>query len=44
MISPLVGAIAAENCVILKLSEQAPFTFQVVANLVHSTFDIMSLL
>lgn len=39
MISPLVGAIAAGNCAILKPSEQAPRTSQVVANLIQSTFS-----
>lgn len=39
IISPLVGAIAAGNCSILKPSELAPHTSQVVADLVNSTFD-----
>lgn len=39
MISPLVGAIAAGNCAILKPSEQASETSQVVAKLIQSTFD-----
>jgi aldehyde dehydrogenase (NAD+) len=37
--SPLVGAIAAGNCAILKPSEHAPHTSAVVAELVRSTFD-----
>jgi acyl-CoA reductase-like NAD-dependent aldehyde dehydrogenase len=39
MISPLVGAIAAGNCAILKPSELAPATSQVVANLIRDSFD-----
>lgn len=39
MISPLVGAIAAGNCAILKPSEYAPEMSKVVAELVRSTFD-----
>ena len=39
MISPLVGAIAAGNCAILKPSEIAPQTSRVVAELVQATFD-----
>jgi aldehyde dehydrogenase (NAD+) len=39
MISPLVGAIAAGNCAILKPSELAPATSQVLAKLVAETFD-----
>ncbi len=39
MISPLVGAIAAGNCAILKPSEIAPQTSQVVAELIQATFD-----
>jgi aldehyde dehydrogenase (NAD+) len=37
--SPLVGAIAAGNCAILKPSEQAPQTSRVVAELVQSIFE-----
>ncbi len=37
--SPLVGAIAAGNCAILKPSEQAPHTSRVVAELVQSIFE-----
>jgi aldehyde dehydrogenase (NAD+) len=37
--SPLVGAIAAGNCAIVKPSEQAPHTSRVVADLIRSTFD-----
>ncbi len=38
MISPLMGAIAAGNCAMLKPSELAPATSGVLANLVESTF------
>lgn len=38
MISPLLGAIAAGNCAILKPSEIAPATSQVVAKLIGNTF------
>lgn len=39
MLSPLVGAIAAGNCAILKPSELAPATSQVVAELITATFN-----
>jgi aldehyde dehydrogenase (NAD+) len=39
IISPLMGAIAAGNCAILKPSELAPATSQVLARLVENTFD-----
>jgi aldehyde dehydrogenase (NAD+) len=39
MISPLVGAIAAGNCAILKPSEIAANTSRVVTELVENTFD-----
>ncbi|WP_413164922.1 aldehyde dehydrogenase [Capilliphycus salinus ALCB114379] len=39
MISPLVGAIAAGNCAILKPSEIAANTSKVVANIIQKTFD-----
>lgn len=39
VLSPLVGAIAAGNCAILKPSELAPHTSEVVAKLIGSTFD-----
>ena len=39
IISPLVGAIAAGNCALLKPSELAPATSQVLAKLVAETFD-----
>ncbi|MEM9905626.1 MAG: aldehyde dehydrogenase [Cyanobacteria bacterium P01_D01_bin.44] len=39
MVSPLVGAIAAGNCAILKPSEHAPATSSVVAKLIKSAFD-----
>lgn len=39
MISPLVGAIAAGNCAILKPSELASHTSTVVSQLIQDTFD-----
>ncbi|MEB3282984.1 MAG: aldehyde dehydrogenase [Lyngbya sp.] len=39
MISPLVGAIAAGNCAILKPSEIAANTSKVVAQMIQKTFD-----
>lgn len=39
MISPLVGAIAAGNCAILKPSEHAPHTAKVISDLIRSTFS-----
>lgn len=39
LISPLIGAIAAGNCAILKPSEFAPATSEAVAKLVIETFD-----
>jgi aldehyde dehydrogenase (NAD+) len=39
MISPLIGAIAAGNCVLLKPSELAPHTSAIVAELIQATFD-----
>jgi aldehyde dehydrogenase (NAD+) len=39
MISPLVGAIAAGNCALLKPSELAPQTSRIVATLIAKTFD-----
>lgn len=39
ILSPLVGAIAAGNCAILKPSELAPATSQLVADLIRKTFD-----
>jgi aldehyde dehydrogenase (NAD+) len=39
MISPLVGAIAAGNCTILKPSEIAANTSEVVADMISQTFD-----
>jgi aldehyde dehydrogenase (NAD+) len=38
VISPLVGAIAAGNCAILKPSEHAPHTAKVVAEMIQSVF------
>ena len=39
MIAPLVGAIAAGNCVLLKPSELAPATSQLIATLIKQTFE-----
>ncbi|MGL5059592.1 MAG: aldehyde dehydrogenase [Microcoleus sp.] len=39
MISPLVGAIAAGNCAILKPSEIAAHTSEVVTDMISKTFD-----
>ncbi|MEG5140690.1 MULTISPECIES: aldehyde dehydrogenase [unclassified Microcoleus] len=39
MISPLVGAIAAGNCAILKPSEIASHTSEVVTDMISKTFD-----
>jgi aldehyde dehydrogenase (NAD+) len=39
MMSPLVGAMAAGNCALLKPSEHAPNTSRVVAKLIADTFD-----
>ena len=39
VISPLIGAIAAGNCAIIKPSELAPATSKVVADLITSTFS-----
>jgi aldehyde dehydrogenase (NAD+) len=39
IISPLVGAIAAGNCAILKPSEHAPHTAQVVADMIQSACE-----
>jgi aldehyde dehydrogenase (NAD+) len=39
MMLPLVGAIAAGNCAMLKPSEHAPQTSRVVAELITDTFD-----
>jgi aldehyde dehydrogenase (NAD+) len=38
MIAPLVGAIAAGNCAMLKPSELAPHTSQVITRLIDATF------
>ncbi len=37
-IAPLIGAIAAGNCTIIKPSELTPHTSQVLADLIHETF------
>ncbi|MBW4654273.1 MAG: aldehyde dehydrogenase [Kaiparowitsia implicata GSE-PSE-MK54-09C] len=39
MLSPLVGAIAAGNCAVLKPSELAPHTSRAIAHLIRKTFD-----
>ncbi|HIK44093.1 MAG TPA: aldehyde dehydrogenase [Leptolyngbyaceae cyanobacterium M65_K2018_010] len=39
LISPLIGAIAAGNCALLKPSELAPATSAVLAQLIQATFD-----
>jgi aldehyde dehydrogenase (NAD+) len=39
LMSPLVGAIAAGNCAILKPSEHAPHTSRVVAEMIADTFN-----
>ncbi|NJO46006.1 MAG: aldehyde dehydrogenase [Oscillatoriales cyanobacterium RM2_1_1] len=39
MISPLVGAIAAGNCAVLKPSEIAVHTSQIVTDMIQKTFD-----
>ena len=39
MISPLIGAIAAGNCTILKPSELAPQTSRVLTELINETFN-----
>jgi aldehyde dehydrogenase (NAD+) len=39
MMSPLVGALAAGNCALLKPSEHAPHTSQVVAEMIADTFE-----
>lgn len=38
ILSPLIGAIAAGNCAVVKPSEQAPHTSRVVAELIRNTF------
>jgi aldehyde dehydrogenase (NAD+) len=38
-ISPLVGAIGAGNCALIKPSEVAPHTSKVIAQLIEKTFD-----
>ncbi len=38
-LAPVVGALAAGNCVLLKTSRNAPHTGAVIADIVHSTFD-----
>jgi len=39
LITPLIGAIAAGNCALLKPSEISPHTSKAIANLIQKTFD-----
>jgi aldehyde dehydrogenase (NAD+) len=39
MIQPLIGAIAAGNCAILKPSEHTPHTSEVIVKLINANFD-----
>ncbi|MGX5818398.1 aldehyde dehydrogenase [Chitinophaga lutea] len=39
MMAPLIGAIAAGNCAVLKLSEQATHTEKVIRDLITATFE-----
>jgi len=39
MIQPLIGAIAAGNCAILKPSEQTPHTSKAIAQIINNNFD-----
>lgn len=39
VISPLIGALAAGNCAVLKPSELAPHTAEVLAEMINSHFD-----
>lgn len=39
MISPLIGAIAAGNCAVLKPSETAPQTANILTKVIETTFD-----
>jgi aldehyde dehydrogenase (NAD+) len=39
ILSPLVGAIAAGNCVVVKPSENAPHTSKVLASIIQQNFD-----
>jgi aldehyde dehydrogenase (NAD+) len=39
IIMPLIGALAAGNCAVLKPSELAPHTAAMIARLMHATFD-----
>ena len=39
IISPLIGAIAAGNCALLKPSELAPQTSRVIASLIQASFE-----
>jgi len=39
LMAPLVGAIAAGNCAVIKPSNETPFTAQIVEKLINQTFD-----
>ncbi|MFN5767462.1 MAG: aldehyde dehydrogenase [Pseudanabaena sp.] len=39
MIQPLIGAIAAGNCALLKPSEQTPHTSKAIAQIINNNFD-----
>lgn len=39
LLSPLVGAVAAGNCAVLKPSEAVPHTTAVIARIIRTTFD-----
>ncbi len=39
ILSPLVGAVAAGNCAILKPSEEAPHTSRIIAKIINKNFD-----
>lgn len=38
-IAPLIGAIAAGNCAVIKPSKSSPVTSQVLANIINTTFE-----
>ncbi len=38
-IMPLIGAIAAGNCVVIKVSKNSPFTSRTIMDIVNSTFE-----
>lgn len=39
LLAPLIGAIAAGNCIILKPSRQTPHTAAIIAKVIENTFD-----